>query len=64
MLEFAVTPEGLRGLAQAEVAGEQLYESWAANADNPEAARLFRLNGGEERDHGDRLIEAAALLEG
>lgn len=64
MLEFAVTPEGLRGLAEAEVAGEQLYESWAANADNPEAARLFRLNGGEERDHGDRLIEAAALLEG
>jgi hypothetical protein len=64
MLEVPLTAEGLRGLAQAEVAGEQLYESWAANCGNAEAAGLFRLNGGEERDHGDRLIQAAALLAG
>ncbi len=64
MLEFPLTAEGLRGLAQAEVAGEQLYECWAANCDNAEAARLFRLNGKEEAEHGGRLLEAAALLEG
>jgi rubrerythrin len=57
-----VTAEALRGLAVGELGGQELYERWAANCDNVEAARLFRLNGGEERDHGDRLIEAAALL--
>lgn len=59
-----VTPDVLRGLAKGEFAGEMLYESWAANSDNPEAARLFRLNGKEETDHGNRLMKAAALLEG
>ena len=58
-----VTPEVLRGLAKGEFGGENLYESWAANAQNAEAARLFRLNGKEEADHGNRLLEAAALLE-
>lgn len=57
-----ITAEALKGLAQGEFAGEGLYERWAANCDNAEAARLFRLNGGEERDHGARLLEAAALL--
>ena len=58
-----ITAEALRGLSQGEFGGEGLYERWAANTDNAEAARLFRLNGGEERDHGNRLIAAAALLE-
>jgi hypothetical protein len=61
MMEVPLTPEGLRGLSQGEFAGEGLYERWAANCDNAEAARLFRLNGGEERDHGERLLEAALL---
>ncbi len=61
---MAVTADGLRGLSQGEFAGEGLYERWAENSDNAEAARLFRLNGGEERDHGERLLKAAALLEG
>ena len=59
-----VTAEALRGLSQGEFAGEDLYERWASNINNAEAARLFRLNGGEERDHGDRLVRAAVLLEG
>jgi hypothetical protein len=59
----AVTPEGLTKLAQGEFGGEALYESWAANTANAEAARLMRLNGKEETDHGNRLLEAAALLE-
>lgn len=58
-----ITAEGLRGLSRGEFGGEVLYERWASNCDNAEAARLFRLNGGEERDHGDRLVQAAALLE-
>jgi hypothetical protein len=59
-----ITAEGLRGLAQGEFAGEGLYETWAANIGNEEAARLFRQNGKEEVEHGHRLFEAAALLEG
>ncbi len=59
-----VTADVLRGLAKGEFGGEALYEAWAQSSDNAEAARLFRLNGGEERDHGNRLLEAAALLEG
>ncbi|MCW1427947.1 ferritin family protein [Novosphingobium sp. JCM 18896] len=58
-----LTAAGLRGLAQSEVAGEVLYEKWATNIGNEEAAKLFRQNGKEEVEHGDRLIEAAALLE-
>lgn len=57
------TAQALRGLAKGEFSGETLYETWAANTANADAARLFRLNGREETDHGNRLIEAAELLE-
>ncbi len=57
-----MTKAGLEKLAQGEFGGEKLYEVWADNTANAEAARLFRLNGGEERDHGNRLLEAAGLL--
>lgn len=57
-----VTRDALIKLAQGEFGGEKLYETWAANTDNPEAARLFRLNGREEAAHGNRLLEAASLL--
>lgn len=59
-----LTVEGLRGLAEGEFDGEQMYEAWAASTSNEEAARLFRLNGKEEADHGNRLLEAAGLLGG
>lgn len=58
-----VTPEALRKLADGEFGGLALYEGWAANIGHEEAARLFRLNGKEEVDHGNRLLEAVALLE-
>ena len=64
MMVVPLTAEGLRGLAQSEYAGEVLYENWASNSGNEEAARLFRLNGKEEAEHAGRLLEAAALLEG
>jgi rubrerythrin len=63
MPQISTTAEAFRGLAQGEFSGQALYESWAQNSENPEAARLFRLNGKEEADHGNRLLEAAALLE-
>jgi rubrerythrin len=63
-MSVPLSAEGLRGLAQGEFGGEELYETWAANSTNAEAARLFRLNGGEESQHGNRLLEAAGLLEG
>jgi len=58
-----VTPEALRKLAEGEFGGEALYEGWAASIDNAEAADLLRANGREETDHGNRLLQAAALLE-
>lgn len=57
------TAQALRNLAQAEHGGRDLYEGWAQHCGNDEAARLFRMNGKEEFEHGDRLIEAARLLE-
>ncbi len=59
-----VTAEGLTKTAEAEFGGDVLYARWADATDNAEAARLFRLNGGEESDHGNRLLQAAALLGG
>lgn len=59
-----LTPEALRKLAQTEFDGEALYEGWAASIGNDEAAALLRANGKEETDHGNRLLQAAALLEG
>ena len=58
-----LTAEGLRKTAEAEFAGDRLYTTWADNMSNPEAAALLRLNAGEESDHGNRLLKAAALLE-
>lgn len=59
-----LTPAGLRKLSEAEFSGEALYEGWAASIGNDEAAALLRANGKEETDHGNRLLQAAALLEG
>ena len=57
-----ITVEDLKKTAEAEFGGDALYARWAANMDNEEAAALLLLNGGEESDHGNRLLEAAALL--
>lgn len=57
-----ITREALTGLAQGEFGGEKLYETWAANTANADAAALFRLNGKEETDHGNRLMAAAELV--
>lgn len=57
-----VTAEGLTKTAEAEFGGDALYAKWADAIGNEEAAALFRQNGKEESDHGNRLLQAAALL--
>ncbi len=57
-----VTVESLTKVAQGEFGGDALYAKWASAIGNDEAAALFRQNGKEETDHGNRLIEAAKLL--
>lgn len=59
-----LTAEGLKQTAETEFAGDRLYASWADSLDNKEAAALLRLNAQEETDHGNRLLKAAALLDG
>jgi rubrerythrin len=57
-----ITREALTKTAQGEFGGEALYEKWAQAVGHAEAAERFRANGREETDHGNRLLEAAALL--
>ncbi len=58
-----VTKQALERLAEGEFAGDQMYDRIAACFDNPEAIALFRLNGKEESEHGERLQRAAALCD-
>ena len=64
-----VTPSGrtidrelLEFLVTAENNGCSLYETWAENIGNAEAAALLRQNGKEEVRHGERARQAADLL--
>jgi rubrerythrin len=57
-----VTRAILEGLVRAENNGKALYDTWAENTANAEAAALFRQNGIEEAKHGARAQEAIALL--
>lgn len=54
----------LEGLVKAENNGKTLYDTWADNTTNAEAAELFRQNGIEEAKHGARAQEAIGLLDG
>jgi rubrerythrin len=53
----------LEGLVKAENNGKTLYDTWADNTKNAEAAALFRQNGTEEAKHGARAQEAIGLLD-
>jgi hypothetical protein len=48
---------------KAENNGKTLYDTWADNTANAEAAELFRQNGIEEARHGARAQEAIGLLD-
>jgi rubrerythrin len=52
----------LNYLVTAEDNGEVLYNTWAGNIGNAEAAELLRQNGKEELRHGERAKQAAQLL--
>jgi rubrerythrin len=60
--DIVLSKEMIDGIAQQELAGDALYELWATNLGHEEAGRLLRLNGREERGHGERMQRAAALL--
>ena len=49
-------------LVAAEDNGNALYQAWADNIGNAEAADLLRQNGKEELRHGERAKQAAQLL--
>ncbi len=49
-------------LVAAETNGRSLYDVWAENIANAEAAELLRQNGLEETRHGDRAQKALELI--
>ncbi|HEY1707754.1 MAG TPA: ferritin-like domain-containing protein [Rhizomicrobium sp.] len=53
----------LEYLVSAEFFGDTLYQTWADNTGNAEAAALLRQNGVEETKHGKRAQEALGLMD-
>lgn len=53
----------LKQLAEGEKNGEAIYGKWADNEQNPEVARLYRLNGSDEAGHGRRILQVLALMQ-
>jgi rubrerythrin len=62
MEPMPITKASLSKLAEGEFGGGDLYDGIAASFDNPEAIALFRQNGKEELEHGDRMMKAVAFL--
>ena len=56
-------PAMLELIVAGEIDGDAGYQGWADQEDDPEVARLLRLNGREETKHADRLREVMAILE-
>ena len=61
-IKLAVGKELLAKLIATEMSGGDLYEHWAANCQDEEAAALLRRNGVEDAEHGARLQRAAELF--
>ena len=53
----------LEYLVEAETNGKDLYETWALNTADAEAAALLRQNGKEEVRHAERAAEALSFLD-
>ena len=60
--DVVLSREMIEGIARSELAGDALYDLWATNLGHAEAGRLLRLNGREEKGHGERMLRAATLL--
>jgi rubrerythrin len=50
-------------IVQAEFDGDASYQRFADREEDPEVARLLRLNGREETVHAERAQQALAILE-
>jgi hypothetical protein len=61
-LPDTVDPAMLALIVQGEVAGDAGYQRWADEEEDPEAARLLRLNGREESKHAARIEQVIAIL--
>ncbi|MFT4560279.1 MAG: rubrerythrin [Gammaproteobacteria bacterium] len=66
---YYVQPEGivvdkdfLNFLIEAEVSGDNLYETWASSVSDEECAGWLRQNGKEEINHSERVKEALGYL--
>lgn len=58
-VDLAILPFIVSG----ELEGDSGYQAWADKEDDPEVARLLRLNGREETKHAQRLEQVIAILE-
>ncbi|MFT4581641.1 MAG: rubrerythrin [Gammaproteobacteria bacterium] len=66
---YYIQPEGivvdkdfLTFLIEAEVSGDNLYETWASSVSDEECAGWLRQNGKEEINHSERAKEAMGYL--
>lgn len=50
-------------IVKAEFDGDAGYQRWADHEQDPEVARLLRLNGREETIHGERATKALEILQ-
>jgi rubrerythrin len=63
VLPDVIDPAMLPFIVAGEQAGDAGYQGWADHEDDPQVARLLRLNGREETLHGERVNQAIAILE-
>ena len=57
-----VDPAILPLIVQGELDGDAGYQRWADEEEDPEVARLLRMNGREESTHAARIDQVIALL--
>jgi rubrerythrin len=57
-----VTRESMKGLAEGEFSGKELYNGVASSFTDPTAIAIFNLNGDEEAEHGRRILSILELL--
>ena len=62
VLPDVIDPAMLPFIVAGEQAGDAGYQGWADHEDDPQVARLLRLNGREETLHGERVNQAIAIL--
>lgn len=59
----ALSIELLKMFIQAEYSGEPMYNRWADNEPNAEVAKIYRLIGGDEVRHANRLEQVLEIFQ-